>query len=307
MLKHRLILGPLMIVALIAMLWLDEQLDRTAMPAWAASRWPGNFTTWPPNLVLFPVCLLLVILAARELAAMFKAEGIMASRRWLGMSAALGLCVSVIVPAKSSPVDAVALVASAATAVLITSLLWHIRDKTLSGATAAAGATAFAFIYLGLMAGFILALRRDQSAWAILGVLIVTKSCDIGAFFAGKAFGKHKLIPWLSPGKTWEGLFGGAILSALVCVGVAWFAKQMVLPKNARPMGFANLEHWQAALLGVLFGVIGQAGDLFESVLKRDAGMKDSGKTVPGFGGVLDVVDSILLVAPLAYWILTRV
>ena len=307
MLKHRLILGPLMIVALIAMLWLDELLDRSPMPQWAASRWPGNFTTWPPNLVLFPFCLLLVILAARELASMFKAEGIMASRRWLGASAALGLCISVVVPAKSSPLDAVALVATAATAVLIVSLLWHIRDKTLSGATAAAGATAFAFIYLGLMAGFILALRRDQSAWAILGVLIVTKSCDIGAYFSGRAFGRHKLIPWLSPGKTWEGLVGGAVMSALVCVGVAAIARRMELPAAARPLGFANLLHWEAALLGILFGVIGQAGDLFESVLKRDAGMKDSGKSVPGFGGILDVADSILLVAPIAYWILTRV
>ena len=298
--------GPLMIALIVGVLWIDEVIDRTPMPSWLAARWPGHFTTYPPNVVLFPVCLVLVVLAGRELAAMFKAQGIKASRRWLGFAACLGLCVAVVVPKNSSSTDAVALVASAATAVLLSSLCWHIRDKSLQGATAAAGAAGFAFIYLGLMAGFVLALRRDQSAWSVLGVLLVTKSCDIGAYFTGRALGKHKLIPWLSPGKTWEGLAGGAAMSALVAMGVALVARRLHLPEGSRPMGFAEVSLWAAAGLGVLFGLVGQAGDLLESVLKRDAGMKDSGKTIPGFGGVLDVVDSVLLVAPIAYWTLSR-
>jgi phosphatidate cytidylyltransferase len=172
---------------------------------------------------------------------------------------------------------------------------------------AASGAAAFAFIYLGLLAGFLLALRRDQSAWAILGVLLIIKSCDIGAYFTGRAIGRHKLIPWLSPGKTWEGLLGGAALSAAVGVGVAWVARSLELPEHARPLAFSQMSFGLAALIGVAFGLVGQAGDLFESVLKRDAGMKDSGRSLPGFGGVLDVADSVLLVAPIAYWVLSRV
>lgn len=301
-----------MILALVGLLWLDELVDRTPMPARIADQWPdaaagARFETWPPNMVLFPAFLVLVILAARELAAMFKAHGIKSSRRWLGFAAVLGLCVSIVVPAKSSPVDAVALVATAATAVLLTSLIWHLRERTLQGASAVAGAAAFAFIYLGLMAGLVLALRRDQSAWAILGVLMIIKSCDIGAYFTGRAIGRHKLIPWLSPGKTWEGLFGGAITAALVAAGVASLARSVHLPVYARPVGFASMVWWQAAVLGVVFALVGQAGDLLESVLKRDAGVKDSGASLPGFGGVLDVVDSVLLVAPIAYWVLTRV
>ena len=300
-------MGPLMILALVGALWLDEHTDRTPMPGWAREHWPGDFTTWPPNMVLFPLCLLLVVLAARELAAMFKAGGIRASRRWLGFAAALGLCVSVVVPIRSSPLDAVALVATAASAALEVSLLWHIRDRSLSGATAAAGAAGFAFIYLGLMAGFVLALRRDQSAWVILFVVMIVKSCDIGDYFAGRTLGRHKLIPWLSPGKTWEGLVGGVALAALVGMGVTILSRRLHLPENARPVGFSDLQLWQSALLGGGFGLLGQGGDLFESVLKRDAGIKDSGKSLPGFGGVLDVADSVLLVAPIAYWVLSRV
>ena len=158
------------------------------------------------------------------------------------------------------------------------------------------GAALVAFVYLGLMLGFLPAIRRDHSAWVLLWVLLVTKSCDIGAYFAGKAFGRHKLIPWLSPGKTWEGLVGGVLMSAAVSV-----AGLEVL----RGWGvIAGVPLWAAVIPGVLFAVVGQTGDLLESMLKRDAGIKDSGKVLPGFGGVLDVIDSPLLVAPLAFWVL---
>lgn len=307
MLKHRLLIGPLLILGLIGLLWLDEHLDRSPVPAWAQSLVPEGYQTWPPNMVLLPVALLVVVLAARELAAMFKAGGVQASRRWLGFAAAIGLIVCALVPVNGSPVDAAALVGSAGAAVLVVSMLWHIRGRTLQGATAAAGAATFAFIYLGLMLGFLVALRRDQSTWTILGVLLIVKSCDIGAYFTGRLFGRHKLIPWLSPGKTWEGLLGGALTSAAVAVGVTLVARDIHPPPPGRPIGFEDLGLWHAALFGAAMAVIGQAGDLLESVLKRDAGIKDSGATVPGFGGVLDVLDSILLAAPVAYWVLTRV
>src|SRR5262249_23507982 len=124
--------------------------------------------------------------------------------------------------------------------------------------------------------------------------------CDIGAYFTGKAIGRHKLIPWLSPGKTWEGLFGGIAAAALVAAGAAALYRHC-LGTN----GIGLMPCGYAAFVGALFAIAGQAGDLLESVLKRDAGVKDSGQALPGMGGVLDVLDSILLTAPLAFWMLS--
>jgi len=177
---------------------------------------------------------------------------------------------------------------------LLLSLLFYSRHRTVEGVVAAAGGTLLSFVYLGLMFGFVLAIRREHSVWLLFWVILTTKASDIGAFATGKAIGKHKLILWLSPGKTWEGLYGGIALSA--AVGAA---------------GIAGLNQWQSepvppawtgAIAGVLFGLTGVVGDLIASLFKRDAGLKDSSQVLPGFGGVLDVLDSALLVAPVAYW-----
>ena len=121
----------------------------------------------------------------------------------------------------------------------------------------------------------------------VLTILLTVKATDIGAFFGGKAMGKHKLIPWLSPGKTWEGLFWGVITAGLV---------------GAICAGAMDYFSWQKGIFfGMVIGAIGQAGDLLESMMKRDAAVKDSGSIIPGFGGILDVIDSPLLAAPFAY------
>jgi phosphatidate cytidylyltransferase len=152
--------------------------------------------------------------------------------------------------------------------------------------------TVLATLYLGGLAWFIMAIRVKHavgfngSTKIILMLLLAVKSTDIGAYFGGRAIGRHKLIPWLSPGKTWEGLICGLITAALVA------------------MAFAQAIHqppWKAALFGACIGAIGQLGDLLESLMKRDADVKDSGKLIPGFGGVLDVIDSPLFAAPFAY------
>ena len=147
------------------------------------------------------------------------------------------------------------------------------------------------------MFGFLLAIRRHHEVWTVLWVLMVTKSCDIGAYFTGRAIGRHKLIPWLSPGKTWEGLLGGIVVASLVGAGGAWLLQQ----GRIEPAPGV----WLGALAGLLFANVGQAGDLMASMLKRDAGVKDSGNTLPGMGGLIDVLDSPLLVFPAAYWLLT--
>ncbi len=122
-------------------------------------------------------------------------------------------------------------------------------------------------------------------------ILLVVKSTDIGAYFGGRYLGKHKLIPWLSPGKTWEGLFCGLATAALVGLGcsLVW------------PHALSTITWPKALIFGIVIGGVGQAGDLLESLMKRDAQVKDSGNIIPGFGGLLDVIDSPLLAAPAAY------
>jgi phosphatidate cytidylyltransferase len=289
-------------LALIGVLWLDEWVDARRIPQSWEAWYPGESGSWPAGTVILLIGMLIVPLAARELARIFHAGGVQASRRWLAMAAMAGLLVSASVPRYASAIDAVAMVATVGTAVLIASLLWHIRGRHLQGATAAVGAALFAFIYLGLMFGFVLALRRSHSAWVVLAVLVITKSCDVGAYATGRLLGRHKLIPWVSPGKTWEGLVGGLCLSAGIAMLAAWLAHGAA--DDIRFQGVARITFPRAAAMGVLFGLTGQAGDLLASVLKRDARIKDSGQTLPGFGGVLDVVDSVLLVAPVAFWLL---
>ncbi len=181
-------------------------------------------------------------------------------------------------------------------AVFVLSLLVFSRHHNVEGVVAAAGAVVFAMVYLGLMFGFLLALRRSHSAWIIVGVIAVTKACDTGAYFTGRAIGRHKLIPWLSPGKTWEGLAGG--VAASVLVGALLAAASSWLEEPDR------VPIWLGAACGVVFALVGQLGDLAASLFKRGADLKDSGAALPGMGGVLDVLDSPLFVAPVAYWML---
>ena len=149
------------------------------------------------------------------------------------------------------------------------------------------GASSLAVIYLGGLAAFIVAIRVEMGLWHVLMLMFVVKVSDIGAFTFGKLFGKHKFSPRVSPGKTWEGL-GGAMVAAMVLSLV--FA-----------VAFATMVWWQALLFGAVFAVIGQMGDLAESMMKRDAGQKDSSNRVPGYGGILDVIDSPLVAAPFGY------
>lgn len=298
MLKQRLLLGPLLILLLVGGIWLDSWLDRQVLPRSLDALFPG-LGDFPPGVIVFIVVLALSLIAAREIVSILRDKGINASMRLSCASAVLGLGVSCLVPTEFKGEHSATIVSSAAALVLASSLAFYSRRQTVEGVIAATGGTLLAFVYLGLMFGFIPAIRREHSAWILLWVLVTTKSCDIGAYFTGKAIGKHKLIAWLSPGKTWEGLAGGTLFAASVgAIGV----------EVLRQYGHTSLPTWQGgALAGVLFALVGQAGDLMASLLKRDAGIKDAGRILPGFGGMLDVIDSPLLVAPVAYWWLRAV
>ncbi|MEE9370249.1 MAG: phosphatidate cytidylyltransferase [Sedimentisphaerales bacterium] len=149
------------------------------------------------------------------------------------------------------------------------------------------GANYFSIIYLGLLSAFCIALRIDFGPWPLLMFVFVVKSADIGAYTFGRIFGKHKFSPKISPGKTWEGMAGALLTATIVAILFAASCGIMVW--------------WLAVIFGCCFAFIGQIGDLVESMIKRDAEQKDSASNVPGFGGVLDIVDSPLLAAPFAY------
>lgn len=145
----------------------------------------------------------------------------------------------------------------------------------------------FSIIYLGFLCSFILGIRVMWGPWVLLMFIFTIKSSDIGAYTLGRLFGKHKMAPKISPGKTWEGLGGAVLFAALVAIGFSHF--------------FGIMPLLPAAIFGAVFGVLGQAGDLVESMIKRDAASKDSSSSIPGFGGILDVIDSPLATAPVAF------
>ncbi|MDR0390522.1 MAG: phosphatidate cytidylyltransferase [Planctomycetaceae bacterium] len=154
----------------------------------------------------------------------------------------------------------------------------------------------FAISYLGVLSCFMIQLYMAYGVMALLSVVIVTKMCDMGAYFVGKTIGRNKMSPDLSPGKTIEGAIGGILFA---CIG-AWIWFVMAIPAYA-PNLTSPLHGWIA--FGVIVAITGMIGDLAGSLLKRDGHMKDSGHSIPGFGGVLDVFDSLLMAAPSAYFL----
>lgn len=287
------LLGPVLIATIIGILWADALVEGAVAPGWLARFLPGDGTL-PPGTLVFLSVAVISIFASRELAYILRDKGILASVRLTCAAAFVGLLVSCLVPSHTRALTSVAIVNSASVLVLLGSLAFYARRGTFSGVVAAAGGTLLAFVYLGLLFGFILAIRREHSAWVLLWVLFVPKAYDTGAYFTGRAFGRHKLIPWLSPGKTWEGLVGGVVTAAVGGGLGAWAI-------TALTAGQMPAAIW-GAVAGAGLGIVGQAGDLVASLFKRDAGLKDSSDILPGFGGVLDVVDSPLLVGPFAYW-----
>jgi phosphatidate cytidylyltransferase len=154
--------------------------------------------------------------------------------------------------------------------------------------------TMFAVAYLGLLPCFFAQIRWLSADPVISGVMLalvvfVPKCNDIGAFFTGTFLGRHKMTPTLSPKKTWEGFAGGMLTGAAAAVALS-FAAPVFRGGAIEAVGF-----------GMAVGLAGVLGDLAESLIKRDCHTKDASKSIPGFGGVLDVVDSVLFAAPVAY------
>ena len=282
MLKYRLMLGPIMIAALLGVLWLDQ---------WAADQGHARAGLTLLVLLLLPA----IVLAARELALLLVAKGVPTDARVLAAAGVAGCCSVYLTTLAdelgwSQSIPPGVVIAMLAIGSMLLGIVARCWRRNTADTMQCGAAALFAFAYIGLMPGMLLAIRAEHSAWVLAALLLVTKSCDIGAYFTGRAIGKHKLIPWLSPGKTWEGLVGGVV----VACGVSLAA---LLP-------LTDLPWWYTLVIGVVLAVVGQAGDLLASMFKRDAAVKDSGNSVPGFGGVLDVFDSPLLAGIAGYWLL---
>jgi phosphatidate cytidylyltransferase len=176
---------------------------------------------------------------------------------------------------------------------LIAALTWQMRHRegspTANWALAVAGG-----IYLGVAgAHFILIRQLDNGAWWLLLALTGTWLADSGAYFVGRKFGVHKMTPSLSPKKSWEGLAGGIGFAVIFNAILAVLLSQVLN---------IYLPWWAGAVLGLIGALIGVLGDLSISMIKREVGAKDSGHIIPGHGGVLDRLDSLLFTIIVSYY-----
>jgi phosphatidate cytidylyltransferase len=297
------LLGTLLIAALVALCWLDFRATRpgtylqplAVLAALLAvgellglyrAREMGNGTinteALPRDGVAYAGTLLILLLSAVP---MRSPEYVSTATGWLGWSA-LGVFLAMIL----------ALAAE----------MW--RYTAPGHSTLRLVRVFFAMSYAGGLMAMLAQLRLlsgepwgDDGRWGMLALvttIAVVKANDTGAYTVGRLFGRHKMTPTLSPGKTWEGAAGGmagSLIAALLCLGPL-----------ARSMGCVSNRSIGSWLLGclvfaVVVGIAGVLGDLSISLLKRDAQVKDSSTWMPGFGGVLDVLDSILLAAPVSY------
>jgi phosphatidate cytidylyltransferase len=290
-LRNRLTFGPIMLAGLGLILWIDHAAEGWTR-AWMLERFGVDRGVC--GIGLMALLLLVVPPATIELATLFAAERVR-PYRFISATGSWALIVHAFLtqfpPFKPIAASTLAFIV---VFVMLLSALRRAWGKQTQEAIIRMAGTVLSTLYLGGLAWFLIALRVKESSHVvgttmiILMILLCVKFTDIGAYFGGRKFGKHKLIFWLSPGKTWEGLFFGVLTAGFVGAICAAF-----IP--------GQLRWWQGLIFGIVIGGIGQLGDLLESLMKRDAEVKDSGQSIPGFGGVLDVIDSPLLAAPFAY------
>ncbi len=279
MLRWRLLLGSLFIAALAGLSWLD------------AGPRPGRW--------LVPLAALLAVAATQELlwmlgarAALHLAWPVYAGNVCMVLAAAAAAATGNVQQVLAWPACVLALALACVFVVEMASY------RQPGGASERLGLALLALTYVGLCLVFVVALRfvapDPAGILALASLVLVVKMCDTGAYTVGRLAGRRKLAPLLSPGKTVEGACGGFVWG--VAAPALVFA--YLVPALGGP---AAAPWWRWGVYGALVGVAGMVGDLAESLLKRDLGRKDSSPWMPGFGGVLDLLDSVLLAAPVAW------
>ncbi|MGB0033572.1 MAG: phosphatidate cytidylyltransferase [Candidatus Sulfotelmatobacter sp.] len=185
------------------------------------------------------------------------------------------------------------------------------RRSPMAGGYPAAASSAFAFAYIALPMGMLVQLRQQWAgAFWILYLLLVVWAGDIFAYFVGRGLGRHLMAPRISPKKTWEG--AAASLAASLVVGILLFNHALqissfllrvgLIQRRDGLFGLEKPEMWPIILLTIALNIAAQLGDLVESLIKRGAGVKDSGTILPGHGGMLDRIDALLFAAPVLWY-----
>jgi phosphatidate cytidylyltransferase len=179
------------------------------------------------------------------------------------------------------------------TLALLSLILIQFKRVENTGVIIGLSTTIFGIFYIPWFMGFLIKIRYlHYGAGMLATVLLITKAGDIGAYLLGSRFGRHTLISRISPNKTREGFLGGLLFSLLAASAGKFF-----MP--------SNFSYLHLLILGLFLGILGQLGDLSESLMKRDCAVKDSGNIFPGLGGALDCIDSLLFTAPVFYfWVL---
>lgn len=291
MLPWRLLLGALSIAAMIGLCWLDHSAS-------------------VPGIWLIPLAIVAAVLATQEVLDM-AAIAQMRPLRWtVYVGVVLVVCSSWIDGLERTVLSTslvgyylfclrpvvLPLLAIAILLVLFGEM-WRYQRPGGNMANLAAGV--FPLIYVGLMLNFAVNLRMIGGVAALASWIIVVKLGDTGAYAVGRLIGRHKMAPLISPGKTIEGGVGALGFS---CLG-SWLAFRWLVPLMLPEELMVPWRPWWGWIaFGLLVGGAGMVGDLAESLLKRDVGVKDSSTWMPGFGGVLDMIDSLLLAAPVAWF-----
>ncbi|MEY4181044.1 MAG: Phosphatidate cytidylyltransferase [Planctomycetota bacterium] len=293
MLRWRLVSAAFLISGLAFLLWLDY-------------RRPVGL---PPGAILFPLAVLGATIGVLELRRMLATRGVAphAVETYLVVWLALGAAALPLAGdtgrqfvAWCGPLGPAPLALAAAVILLFAGEMARYREP--GGVTQRIANGMLAAVYLGILPGYFVALRAHRdNAWgliALLSMIAIVKLSDSGAYFAGRLFGRHPLAPLLSPKKTIEGSIGGVAASTLGAVLIGTFVVPWLVPDA--PAG----PVWKWASYGGALAFAGMAGDLAESLIKRDMGQKDAGQILPGMGGILDVLDSLLFGAPVAtiFW-----
>ena len=299
MLRWRLILGALFIGLLFALFWVDAH----------------GIGDWHyPGIALIPLALLLTVGGTQEYLSMVRSREPSVLRCPLYIGTIAIVATAAIRNQYASAFWQLAACAGAFLLHVIIEVFRYDKDQS-QRVTERLGLSVLGLVYIGLLMSFIVRLRLVgvTSLFPLISMLVVVKSADIGAYTVGRLFGKHKLAPKLSPGKTVEGLLGGLLFSLLGAAIVSHFAHFSfdgitTDPENHFVINTSNMTmvgvpsmFWNWFAYAVVISLVGTLGDLIESLLKRDFGRKDSSTWMPGFGGVLDLIDSPLLAAPVAW------
>lgn len=174
---------------------------------------------------------------------------------------------------------------------LIFLIIMLFKRKQNKGVVVEISTTVFGILYISWFFSFLVKIRNLPGGIGLFVlVIMITKLGDIGAYFTGMRFGKTPLVPRISPKKSVEGLIGGLVFSILAALA-------------GKPL--LNFNYLHLAIIGLALGILGQLGDLAESIMKRDCEIKDSGKSLPGIGGILDVLDSLIFTIPVFYFYLS--